>query len=541
MPTFQGQTGTVLKIKLTSALLDARWGLDEVSLGGYVTLEASTSFVSDGSDIEFHLKDMEGNSIDVLKGKVIANFFRSSYVLSKPNKTGGMFFEVELKAHGLKGIGPKIKVLPPVRFKDLKWLDEKGEKELTEVQDGKAILCQAAVEGAAEGAMVQASVILRTSKHNKLHVLSPHVAVKEGKIRFAWSKPIPLDINKILTQAELDKHGGKYYQPEYLFSLELRGIRIESKPLKIVQSLVLRFEEWPGIAGMYEGKTVKITEPDGTTSEKKIPKDGKIEILKTKPGKYGIESVVLPNLKPIVLQKGSVGNNDFAINWKFIAKMEGTRNDVYVPLDKQGKVLGISGSTIASGFDLGQIDSAGFKKYGFSSSIETKLAPYVGKKGVAAQDYVKINPLRLLDAEILEINRIVHSKYAIRAEAYYNQTAPADNKFKSLLAPAQTAFASVFFQYGQHKSTGTLREKLLAKDYKESVNTLLHFTARTSEVENIKTHKKTHLMQYLSRRCQEARYLLKAIQDEKINSSARELISSREKEWEDAFGKKKNW
>jgi hypothetical protein len=233
-----------------------------------------------------------------------------------------------------------------------------------------------------------------------------------------------------------------------------------------------------------------------------------------------------------------VPGDDFAIDWKFIAKMEGTRNDVYVPLDKQGNVLGVSGPTIASGFDLGQIDDAALKKYAFSSSIELKLAPYAGKTGADAKEYVGNNPLSLPDAEILEINKKVHAKYANKAETFYNEAAPPDKKFKSLPTGAQTAFASVYFQYGVAK---TLRGHLVVGDYKESVNTLLHFTKLTSGVEHAVTHKKTDIMQYMSRRCQEARCLLEAIQDENAKSEAMDLITAREMEWEDAYGKKKTW
>jgi hypothetical protein len=48
-------------------------------------------------------------------------------------------------------------------------------------------------------------------------------------------------------------------------------------------------------------------------------------------------------------------------------------------------------------------------------------------------------------------------------------------------------------------------------------------------------------MQYVERRCQEARYLLNAIKNEAEKKSALHLIETKEKEWEDAYGKKKWW
>jgi hypothetical protein len=233
-----------------------------------------------------------------------------------------------------------------------------------------------------------------------------------------------------------------------------------------------------------------------------------------------------------------VEEKEFQIDWDFIAKQEGTCKKIYVPLDKQGNVLGVSGPTIASGFDLGQIDLNGLKEYKFTNTIENKLSPYVNKKGNDAKKYVEKNPLSLSDEEVKEINKKVKTKYAIKAEKFYNEKANESEKFKGIPSAAQTAFASAYFQYGTAK---TLRGNLVDKKYEDAIQTLVSFTTKTVTVKNEKTNKSFELMQYIERRCQEARLLLAIIQDAVIKKDAEKMIQSKEKEWEDAHGRKKFW
>lgn len=229
----------------------------------------------------------------------------------------------------------------------------------------------------------------------------------------------------------------------------------------------------------------------------------------------------------------------YQIDWDFIAKQEGTRNAMYVPLDADGNVMGISGPTIASGFDVGQVDEAGLKAYGISPAIEAKLQPYTGKQGIEAKEYVQAHPLTLTDAEIHEVHQKVKEKQAALAEAFFNKAAPPDRKFTDLTREAQTAYASVFFQYGTRSET--LRKNMAAGDWKASIHTLLHYTTKTVDAKHAVTKRNTAVMQFLPRRCQEATYLSGIFQKPSEKTEALEKIASREKEWEAAYGKSKFW
>ena len=134
----------------------------------------------------------------------------------------------------------------------------------------------------------------------------------------------------------------------------------------------------------------------------------------------------------------------------FLAEVEGVKNDVYVP-KKGGVVIGNSGATIASGFDLGQ--RTDISEYNLSPELEAKLKPYLGKKRDVADAYVKEHPLKLSDTEVAEINSKVKGKEVAKVKARFNKDSELD--FDSLPIGAKTALVSVLFQYGSPSKVPT--------------------------------------------------------------------------------------
>jgi hypothetical protein len=238
------------------------------------------------------------------------------------------------------------------------------------------------------------------------------------------------------------------------------------------------------------------------------------------------------------LSSASTASSDMNIDWAFIGKMEGTKTDMYVP-KKDGVVIGNSGPTIASGFDLGQINADGLKAYRFSSDIEKKLLPYVGLQSAAAATFVDKHPLSLSAENISEIDKTVKSSYAKKCETYYNASVSTGKlKFNELAKETQTAFASAYFQYG---SCPTLRSKLIAENFTDAAHEILFFTTRTTTVKHKKTGAETQLMAFMERRCQEARYFHKGICDPAVKTQINSMIINREAEWEAAHGENKWW
>lgn len=223
----------------------------------------------------------------------------------------------------------------------------------------------------------------------------------------------------------------------------------------------------------------------------------------------------------------------FDIDWDFIAAREGTEAKVYVPT-KSGTVIGVSGPTIASGFDLGQTNLQAFEAYGFSQDIQDKLKKFVGMKGQISVAFVKNNPCTLTAEQVKEINHKVKPAYAKKTEKYFNKSVPAGGKsFKLLPRHVQTPFVSVCFQYGK---ADTLKSKVINEDWVGAVDTLLHFTSKTEVVKKKGTSESTSVMQYLTRRVKEARYLADGLSDPQQQQKARALIKIREDEWLAARG-----
>lgn len=76
-----------------------------------------------------------------------------------------------------------------------------------------------------------------------------------------------------------------------------------------------------------------------------------------------------------------------------------------------------SGVTVGCGFDLGQLASgaagiASLRVYGFPESFVQKFAPYLGKKRVEADDFLKTHKLVLSQDEINTVNRLVMTQQA---------------------------------------------------------------------------------------------------------------------------------
>ena len=133
------------------------------------------------------------------------------------------------------------------------------------------------------------------------------------------------------------------------------------------------------------------------------------------------------------------------VDFDFIKKREGYKKTMYVPVDNKGKVLGKSGPTIASGFDLGQRSEADLK--GLPVSLIAKLKPYLGKRGSTSDIYVKANPLTLTSDEVDDINKFAKKQEVNRLKEDW-EGSTSTLGFDDLTEAQATVVASVAFQYG---------------------------------------------------------------------------------------------
>jgi len=173
------------------------------------------------------------------------------------------------------------------------------------------------------------------------------------------------------------------------------------------------------------------------------------------------------------------------VDFDFIKEREGYKKSMYVPKDKKGTVLGKSGATIASGFDLGQRNEADLK--GLPTALVKKLKPYLGKKGSVADTYVKNNPLTLTTKEADQINKFAKKQEINRLKDDWESA--SDVAFEDLTKEQATVVASVAFQYGDLPTeTPTFWRHVTNGDWDKAEAELRNFgdeytTRRTAEAD----------------------------------------------------------
>lgn len=282
MPQYQGQTDTILKVRLKSLLLSVRWGAAEIGAGGTIALEAMTAYVSDGSEIKITLKDLQGETIEALQGKVFANLFRTQYRISKPNATGGMYFEAELPAHSLKGVSPRIAVGPPVKITGLEFLDGAGAA-LTRISRCDLLAMEGKVEGPPEGTACILCLYLDEGKETPRLIESFEARIENRKVSAAWAFQPPAREPQHPVQKDLDKEGGAYAPLNYLFSIECLGVEAMSEPAEYVS--------WVEVdLGHVSGKAVLLM-PDGSEKSEAIPSDGILKVEAPGAGRIFIKAI----------------------------------------------------------------------------------------------------------------------------------------------------------------------------------------------------------------------------------------------------------
>ncbi len=176
----------------------------------------------------------------------------------------------------------------------------------------------------------------------------------------------------------------------------------------------------------------------------------------------------------------------FNIDWGFIGQLEGAGLTTgYVPTDRDGSVIGQSGVTIGTGFDIGQHSAAELATlFGADSEITRLLTPYVGLRRAAAVTALEETPLEVTRAQADEIDRAIKESKATQLAGRYDRAVAASNnrallRFRALPRRAQTVIASVSFQYGNLAiRTPSFWGLVVAQDWAGSVAELRAFGDR---------------------------------------------------------------
>jgi len=166
------------------------------------------------------------------------------------------------------------------------------------------------------------------------------------------------------------------------------------------------------------------------------------------------------------------------IDWDKIGEKEGNLwTDGYIPIlgskqytgkekpDKKltDKIVGNSGVTIATGFDIGQHNQFELNKLDLPQAIKDKLKPFIGlKRAPAAKKLHEKKGVRIDEKQAKQINVAVKKSKVGRIQTLYNRKAlekKKDLQFQQLPSEIQTAIVSFGFQYGQNFILSTVNPK----------------------------------------------------------------------------------
>jgi hypothetical protein len=139
------------------------------------------------------------------------------------------------------------------------------------------------------------------------------------------------------------------------------------------------------------------------------------------------------------------------INWHFIEELEGAAVATgYVPLDKDGKPLGKSGVTIASGVDLGQRSASDWQRLAIHEATLEMIRPYCGVKGDAAVALLNERPLVLGEAHVAELDNCLRAEFLRTVSERFNSASGRVRgpTWDDLSDREQTVVMSVAWQYG---------------------------------------------------------------------------------------------
>lgn len=161
------------------------------------------------------------------------------------------------------------------------------------------------------------------------------------------------------------------------------------------------------------------------------------------------------------------------IDFDFIKELEGFELEGYVPRDKKGEVLGHSGVTIASGFDLGQHSINDLVGMGFSDEMCNKLCHYLGKKRGEAVKLLECMPLKLTEEECDEINSKVKRRFINNIAIKYNLASEAS--FQLLPEEFRTVIVSVLFQYGSERKVPNFWKQVIECRWEDALANLRNF------------------------------------------------------------------
>ena len=288
MPSFTGQADKEEVFKLPSAILECLWQDKAGYVNGASTLEVRTAFVADGSPIQVTLKGRDGSTLEVLKGNVYAGLYRKQVVLGA-KASGGVFFEVELPEHNLKGPGPALKTAGTIVLSEPKWTDKATGKAVTLLKRHTEVDIEVKAQGAPDGAEASVTVKQKLGENRIQDLVTVPVKVQDGKIALTWIFDYRKDTASLSSQEQKNLTAETYQAPKLYFEAHCLGASIKGPEADFLDWI--RCEMLDADALRMANRKFKVTFPDGKSSEVETDELGILWMEDVPPGEFTLELV----------------------------------------------------------------------------------------------------------------------------------------------------------------------------------------------------------------------------------------------------------
>ena len=225
MAEHQGATDQEHEIQLDSAIDSVMWEYMQASVGDEVPLEVRTHFVGNGSEVRITVCKSSGGRLDRFTGKVRGNRYKGIYTVTDEAETA-IYFEAELRQHGLSERSEDMEIIPPIIITNLQW----GQQE---ARRGDILKLTADVEGAQDGTDAAIEIYEHDADGAHDPITQISAMVENGRIEVDWMYEYYDDTDEIPTEAELE---AGYNPPEYFFRVIIGSSEADSD--------LLEFKDW---------------------------------------------------------------------------------------------------------------------------------------------------------------------------------------------------------------------------------------------------------------------------------------------------------
>ena len=277
MNEYQRATDSVHEIQLTSAITNAVWGRTQAAAGEEVAVEVRTQFVGDRSEIRISVHNSSGRRLDRLEGVILGNRYRATYTVSDRAEEA-IYFEAELRRHGLSQRSEEMEIVPPVTITNAQWSAQEARR-------GDVLELTADVEGVPDGteAVIEIYEHDEDEAHDFITRISP-VMVENNRIETQWAYEYHEDTDEIPSDWQLE---GSYSPPEYFFRVIIRSNQEDSGLLEFKDWIEINLVDMDGQIMPNEDYVLYL--PDGSQRSDTVDDQGYAREEDVPPGEYMVD------------------------------------------------------------------------------------------------------------------------------------------------------------------------------------------------------------------------------------------------------------